>query len=139
LIEIKQVSEETRNKSVRIWKASDLWVNTKILKTKFTSAVCQGDNLYALSDGVLECVSAGSGKRLWRGERFGQGQLLLVNGVLLVTAEDGRIAAVNPENGTTIAQHAVLDGVTWNTAAVAGPYLLVRNATEAVCLKSSLE
>ncbi|MEI8210836.1 MAG: PQQ-binding-like beta-propeller repeat protein [Planctomycetota bacterium] len=139
LIEIKQVSEETRNKSVRTWKASDLWVNTKVLKTKFTSAVCQGDNLYALSDGVLECVSAGSGKRLWRGERFGQGQLLLVNGVLLVTAEDGRIAAVNPENGITLAQHAVLDGVTWNTAAVAGPYLLVRNATEAVCLKSSLE
>jgi hypothetical protein len=30
----------------------------------------------------------------------------------------------------------VLDGITWNVPAVAGPYLLMRNSEEVVCLVS---
>lgn len=138
LIEVKRVAEESRNRTVKVWKATDVWSNTKVLKTKFTSAIHRDGQLFALSDGVLECVEAETGKRLWRGERFGQGQLLLVNGALLVMAEDGRIASVNIETGTTLAEQPVLDGITWNTPAVAGPYLLVRNATEVVCLQSPI-
>jgi outer membrane protein assembly factor BamB len=137
LIEIKQLAEESRSKSVKTWRATDLWVNARILKTKFTSAIHYEGYLYALSDGVLECVEPDTGNRRWRGERFGHGQVLMVNGSLLVTSEDGRIAVVDPENGVTIAQQQVLDGITWNIPSVAGPYLLVRNGTEAACLKSS--
>jgi outer membrane protein assembly factor BamB len=135
LIEVKRVAEESRNRTVKVWKATDAWVNTKVLKTKFTSSIYRDGRFYALSDGVLECVEADTGKRLWRGDRFGQGQLLVVNGTLLVMAEDGRIAAVDPETGAILAVQPVLDGITWNPPAVAGPYLLVRNATEAVCLR----
>lgn len=137
LIEIKQLAEESRSKSVKTWRASDLWVNAKILKTKFTNAIHYEGYLYALSDGVLECVEPDTGNRRWRGERFGHGQVLMVNGVLLVASEEGHIAAVDPENGVTLAKHQVLDGITWNIPAVAGPYLLIRNGTEAACLKSA--
>jgi outer membrane protein assembly factor BamB len=118
------------------WVASDLWTDTRLMKTKFTSAIYYDGLLYALSDGVLECVDPNSGKRVWRGSRFGQGQALMVNGTILVTAEDGRIAAANPKNGQTIAQLPVLEGITWNYPCVAGPYLLVRNGEQAACLRS---
>ncbi|MFN9434906.1 MAG: PQQ-binding-like beta-propeller repeat protein, partial [Planctomycetota bacterium] len=120
-----------------VWEALDVWSNTRMLKTKFTSAVMFEGKAYALSDGILECVDPMTGARLWRGPRYGQGQLLIVNGEILVSAEDGRIASVNRSNGKPVLEVKVLEGITWNTPAVAGPFLLVRNGTEAVCLKSS--
>lgn len=118
------------------FEAEDIWVNTKTLKTKFTNAVHLKGRLYALSDGVLECVDAETGERVWRGGRFGQGQILIVNGKILVMAEDGRVAAVEIDRGKTIAELPVLEGITWNTPAVAGKFLLVRNGSEVVCLES---
>jgi outer membrane protein assembly factor BamB len=119
------------------WQALDVWSNTRILKTKFTNAVVFEGKAYALSDGILECVDPMTGTRLWRGPRYGQGQMLIVNGEILVSAEDGRIASVDRSNGKPVSEIKVLEGITWNTPAVAGPFLLVRNGTEAVCLKSS--
>jgi hypothetical protein len=63
----------------------------------------------------------------------------VVNGAILVSAEDGRIVSVDRESGKPIAEMQVLEGITWNTPAVAGPYLLVRNASEVVCLLSPKE
>jgi outer membrane protein assembly factor BamB len=120
-----------------VWKAEDVWVNARVLKTKLTSAIHEDGKFYALSDGILECVTADSGERVWKGGRFGQGQLLLVNGSLVVLSEDGRIVVVDKQSGKLIAQKEVLEGITWNTFAVAGPYLLVRNGTQAVCLRSA--
>lgn len=118
------------------FEAVDVWVNTKTLKTKFTNAIHREGRLYALSDGILECVDAETGDRVWRGGRFGQGQILIVNDAILVMAEDGRVAAVEIQRGKTIAELSVLEGITWNTPAVAGPFLLVRNGSEVVCLRS---
>lgn len=121
------------------WSTKDVWANTRTLKTKFTNSVIYEGKAYALSDGVLECVDPLTGTREWRGPRFGQGQMMVVNGNILVVSEDGRIAAVDRLNGKALAEMSVLEGITWNPPAVAGPYLLVRNATEAVCLTSPRE
>lgn len=118
------------------WQTNTIWSNTRILKTKFTSAISYKGFLYALSDGVLECVNPSDGARIWRGKRYGQGQAILVNDRILVSSEDGRIALVSIQDGTTIAEMQVLDGITWNVPAVAGPYLLMRNSEEVVCLVS---
>ena len=59
-----------------------------------------------------------------------------MNNHVLVSAEDGRIALVSIQDGTTIAEMQVLDGITWNVPAVAGPYLLMRNSEEVVFLVS---
>ncbi len=137
LIEISRPKNDASDGSESGWIAKDVWTNAKVLKTKFTSAIVHEGKAYGLSDGVLECVDPETGTRIWRGGRFGQGQMLIVNGVILVSAEDGRIAAVNAADGKTIAEMQVLDGITWNPPAVAGPFLLVRNGTEAVCLRNS--
>lgn len=118
------------------WKVEDIWVNARVLKTKLTSAIYENGKLYALSDGILECVDAERGERVWRGGRFGQGQMLLVNGGLVILSEDGRIVLADKETGKVKAQREVLEGTTWNTFAIAGAYMLVRNGTQAVCLKS---
>jgi outer membrane protein assembly factor BamB len=122
------------------WKVDTLWATNKILKTKFTSAIPYEGLLYGLSDGVLECIDPKDGSRLWRGKRYGHGQAIIVNGNLLVTTEDGRIAlvpATATSQGKPIAEMTVLEGITWNVPAVAGPYLLVRNAEFAACLLSN--
>lgn len=118
------------------WATKEIWANSKTLKTKFTSAIYFDGKLFGLSDGILECVDPADGSRIWRGQRYGQGQALMVNGALLINSEDGRIIAVDRETGKPMGEMSVLEGVTWNTSAVAGPYLLVRNGTEAVCLAS---
>lgn len=121
------------------WSTKDLWAINKVLKTKFTSSIYYEGKLYALSDGILECVDPADGSRIWRGGRYGQGQALMVNGTLLIISEDGQIIAVDRATGKPVGQMSVLEGVTWNTFAVAGPYMLVRNGTEAVCLSSSVQ
>jgi len=124
------------------WKEDKIWSNTKILKTKFTSSILSDGLLFGLSDGVLECVDSKDGTRVWRGKRYGQGQLIVVNKHLLITTEDGRIVLIPATRdglGKAIAEMQVLEGITWNVPAVAGPYLLVRNAEFAACLVSSTE
>lgn len=121
------------------WSAEDVWANHRILKTKLTNAIYHSDRLFALSDGILECVEPDTGKRIWRGGRYGQGQLLIVNNTLLVTSEDGRLILVEPDQGKELHAIDVLDGVTWNYPAVAGPFILMRNGSEMVCLFSPSE
>ncbi len=118
------------------WQTKTIWNNTRILKTKFTSAISYKGALYGLSDGILECVDPSDGSRIWRGKRYGQGQAIIVNDHVLVSAEDGRIALISIQDGTSIAEMQVLDAITWNVPAVAGPYLLMRNSEEVVCLLS---
>lgn len=141
LIELNYSGHNSEDESdPAFWKVDTQWESTRILKTKFTSAIAYQGFLYGLSDGVLECIDPKDGSRVWRGKRYGHGQSIIVNGHILVTTEDGRVVlipATASGQGREIAQMPVLDGVTWNIPAVAGPYLLIRNAEFAACLISN--
>lgn len=116
-------------------KPQALWESNK-LKPKFTNVLIRDGHVYGLDDGrTLNCLSLKDGKVRWRGGRYGHGQILLVNDILLVQAESGEVALVelSPERFKEIARFAALDGQTWNNPVVAGRLLLVRNATEAAC------
>ena len=140
LIELSYSGTSESNESdPTFWKVDTVWSNTRILKTKFTSATAFDGLLYGLSDGILECVDPRDGSRVWRGKRYGHGQSMIVNGHLLITTEDGRVVlipATASDQGHEIAQLPVLEGVTWNVPAVAGPFLLIRNAEFAACIVS---
>ncbi|MEX2214045.1 MAG: PQQ-binding-like beta-propeller repeat protein [Phycisphaeraceae bacterium] len=110
------------------------WKNI-YLKAKFANAVlCEG-HIYGLNDGTLVCLKATTGERLWRGKRYGHGQLLLVDDVLLLQAEDGYVALVEakPVEYRELTRFTPLKDVSWNSPTLAGRYLLVRNAREAAC------
>jgi outer membrane protein assembly factor BamB len=139
LIEIEtqdhQEQENSKTGATK-WSVKTIWDHTSLLKTKFTSAIYHQDKLFGLSDGVLECVDPNTGKRVWKKGRYGQGQLLVVNNLLLVSTEDGRIALIHPEQGMLIYEMPVIEGITWNIPTVAGPFLIVRNGEEIACLYS---
>ncbi len=140
LIELSYIGTSQTNESdPAFWKVETIWSSNRILKTKFTSATAFGGLLYGLSDGVLECIDPKDGSRVWRGKRYGHGQSIIVNGHILLTTEDGRVVLIPATangQGQAIAEMPVLEGVTWNVPAVAGPYFLMRNAEFAACLVS---
>jgi outer membrane protein assembly factor BamB len=88
-----------------------------------------------IDQGLLVCLDAASGKRLWKGGRYGESQLLLVDDLLLVLSENGQLILVEPSRNQLVelARIDVLHGKTWNAPALAHGRLYVRNAEEAAC------
>jgi outer membrane protein assembly factor BamB len=120
--------------------ASSLWDDTRVLKTKFTNVVVLGDEVYGLSDGILECVRLSDGKRLWKDRRradLEHGQLLCVGNLILAQAESGDVVLFQPDPGgyRELGRFAALNDQTWNNLCLYGPYLLTRNSVEAACFK----
>jgi outer membrane protein assembly factor BamB len=107
------------------------------MRTKFTTAVLHEDYVYGLDDGILACLDIASGKQVWKGGRYQHGQILLTGGLLIIQAETGEIALVQPDPTKFIelAKIPALTSKTWNNPALAGRYLLVRNDQEAVCFE----
>ncbi len=116
------------------FNVSVIW-ETIYLKAKFTNIIYHENYLYGLDDGIFACVNPVDGKRQWKRGRYGHGQTLLISDVLLVLTESGEVVLVepDPEGHTEHARFAALKGLTWNTPALAGHYLLVRNDREAAC------
>ncbi len=117
------------------WTVAELWDNPKILNTKLANVVVQGQYVYGLSDGILECADVLTGERLWRGGRYRHGQILGVGDLLLVQAQSGYLMLVEatPGGHNELGSFAALEGKTWNNPCLCDHYLLVRNAQEAAC------
>jgi outer membrane protein assembly factor BamB len=109
-----------------------LWKNRN-LRTRFTSAVFHEGHFYGLNEGILECVAAADGRRIWKDGRYGHGQLLLVDGNLLILAESGKLALVEatPDGYRELTSFPALRGEkTWNTPALADGIAYLRNHQE---------
>lgn len=113
-----------------------LWRNNS-MKNKMASSVYHDGYIYGLDEAVLACLDAETGERMWKGGRYGHGQLILADGVLIVLTERGEAVLVRAEPGAheEIAKAQVIEGKTWNPPAMQDGYLLVRNASEMACLK----
>lgn len=117
-------------------KAEIVWAS-RALKAKLSNVVHRDGFLYGLDDGILVCVDLEDGRRRWKGGRYGHGQLILVDDLLLIQTERGGIALVEarPDAHRELGRLPVLDGKSWNHPALAGPYLVMRNDREAACLE----
>ncbi len=103
------------------------------LKSKFANLIVHRGFVYGLDDGVLTCLDPATGERKWKGGRYGHGQLLLVDDLLLVQTEEGEIVLLeaSPDGPRELTRFAALEGKTWNPPALAGTLLAVRNDREA--------
>lgn len=121
------------------WTAEEVWQSLR-LKAKFANPVQLGGKIYGLDDGVMVCLDPESGERCWKRGRYGHGQVLLVGDLLLVQSEKGELILIepNPDELRELARIEVLEGKSWNTFALAGRHLLVRNAGEAACYELPL-
>jgi outer membrane protein assembly factor BamB len=112
--------------------------NKTLLKTKMSNVAVRGDYIYGLSGGILECVEWRTLARQWKRGRYGHGQMIVAGDKLLVTVEEtGEISLVeaSPEKQVELARFQAIEGQTWNPFALVGPYLLLRNESEAACYK----
>ena len=122
------------------WRVEELWHNRRVLKTKLTNVCVRSGFIYGLNDGILECVDLTDGKRRWRRGRFGHGQILLVDDLLLVQSEKGEVALVEAqsERFRVLGKVQAVSGQTWNHLCLYGRFLLVRSDEEAACLELPL-
>ncbi len=116
------------------WRAAPVW-RSRSMKNKFNPAVYHDGHLYGLDEGVLACVNARTGERVWREGRYGYGQVLLAEGHLIVLGGEGELAWVEatPVGFREKARVQALKGKTWNVPALAHGRLLLRNALEMTC------
>jgi outer membrane protein assembly factor BamB len=121
------------------WRADLVW-ETNRLKAKFTNVVYRDGYIYGLDDGILVCLDLANGERKWKRGRYGHGQVILVNDLLLVQSENGDVVLVevNPNAHKELSRISAVGGKTWNNPALAGPFLLVRNDREAACYELPL-
>lgn len=133
LIQVQHVGDQ--------WNAERVWKNKTVMKTKFTTAVVRNGYAYGLSDGILECIEIDTGKRQWKRGRYRHGQLLLVGEHLIILSEEGVLVLLeaDPQHFRELASMPVISDVSWNTIALSGKRLLLRNSKEAACVLLPVE
>ena len=116
------------------WTSEPIWDSSR-LKSKFAPMVTREGIVYGLDDGVLVALDPQTGERNWKRGRYGHGQMILVDDLLLILGERGDLFLVeaNPAEHRELSRLSALHGKTWNPPALSGNLLLVRNNQEAVC------
>ncbi len=120
-------------------RAKRLW-KTNRLKSKFNNLVTLNGYVYGLDDGILACLDLATGELKWKDGRYGHGQFLLMRDALLIAAENGEIALVDPvpTQRRELTRFQALIGKTWNPPAMVQDVLLMRNDQEAACYRLPL-
>jgi outer membrane protein assembly factor BamB len=115
------------------WAVEERWT-TNGLKPYFNDFVVHKGHAYGFDGSILACIDLADGKRKWKGGRYGQGQMLLLEkqDLLLVLSEEGELVLVRAvaDGFTEVARRAGINGKTWNHPVVAAGVLLVRNGEE---------
>ncbi len=116
------------------WSVTQVWRSTR-MKTKFSSAAILGEHVYGLDEGMLAAIDLETGNKVWKREKYGFGQHLLVGDHLIVQTEAGDLVLGTPTPQEFIekARIKALSSMTWNVPSLAGRFLLVRNDREAIC------
>lgn len=112
-------------------RAREVW-RTNRMKNQFSSSVHHNGLILGLDEAILACLDAETGALLWKGGRYGYGQVMLAGGHLIVLTEAGELALVRPDRAAHVelARFAAIDGKTWNHPAITDGILLVRNINE---------
>ncbi|MBL9139962.1 MAG: PQQ-like beta-propeller repeat protein [Verrucomicrobiales bacterium] len=122
------------------WRLASLWKNSR-MKAQFNSVAVREGHFYGLDDGLLACVAVGNGERKWKDGRYGSGQSLVIDDLVVVQSEPGPVILVEakPYGFRELGRVPALSSKTWNYPTVAGRYLLARNDREVVCYELPVE
>lgn len=109
---------------------------SKNLKAKFSNPVFKNGYLYGLSENLLVCLEAKSGKLMWRGKKYGYGRVLVCHDKILVLGSTGVLSVIelNPDAFHEIYSGPLLnDARCWNGPALVNGYLIARNGEQMAC------
>ena len=120
------------------WHAETRWTSHR-LKPNFNDFVLWEGQAYGFDGSRLAALDLATGELLWKGGRYGHGQLLLLAAqrLLLVVAEDGELALVRavPEGFVELTRIPGLRGKTWNHPIRVADLLVARNGEEVVAFR----
>jgi outer membrane protein assembly factor BamB len=120
------------------WKQEEVW-GTKAISPYYNDLVIHKGHLYGYDGKYFTCVSLEDGKRRWRVEGYGNGQVLLLpeqDLLLVLTEKTGEVVLVraNPESQQELGRFSAIKGKrTWNHPVLAHGKLFVRNGEEVAC------
>jgi outer membrane protein assembly factor BamB len=117
------------------WTADEV-ARAKTMQGKFASPVEFSGQIYGLSEGTLTCIDEHDLARVWTGRRYGHGQLLRCEDLLVILSEAGELALVHAAGAKSreLGSVKVLAGdKTWNYPCLAGGKAYVRNHVEMAC------
>ena len=122
------------------WQVQEVWHSNRVLQTKFNHTCVSGGVGYAIGNGALQAVALGEPSRLWqqpRRQRAGQGQVILVEDLLVLQDEGGDVVLVDAtsQEYRERLRLPALESKTWNIPSVAGRYVIVRNSEQAICFR----
>ena len=126
------ISRDEESEKYRVqssWKSKDL-------KAKFSNPIFKDGYLYGLSENLLVCLEAKTGKLMWRGEKYSYGRILLADQKLLILGHSGVFSVVDasPDGFREISSRQLLsDARCWNGPAFVNGYLLARNGEQIAC------
>ncbi len=115
----------------------ELWQSNR-MKTKFSTAQIWNNLAVGLDEGRLAAIDLQTGSKVWKKEKFGFGQNLLIADSLLVQAENGDVVVGSLSSSgfsETGRIGTALSSMTWNAPSLAGRILLVRNDREAIAYR----
>ncbi len=130
--ELLQVAHDSKGN----WSTTKVWKSTQ-LKSKFANLIVHNGYIYGLDDGTMVCLELATGNRQWKKGRYGHGQMILVDDLMLVLSEQGDLVLLEPvpDEHRELARLSIFGGKTWNPPALAGRLLLVRTDSEAACYR----
>jgi outer membrane protein assembly factor BamB len=118
------------------WSAEQRWIS-KAMKPAYNDFVELDGSIYGFDGGIVGCVDAETGKRRWRGGRYGHGQMILLadQQLLLVISETGEVVLLRaqPEKLEELGRLPAITGKTWNHPTIVQGKLYVRNDEEMAC------
>jgi len=122
------------------WTTEDVWRDETLMRTRYTNVTIHDGYVYGLSDGILQCLDLRTGEEQWKRGRFGHGQILRVGDKILVQHEYKYLSlvAASPDRFEMLGRIPSMAGKSWNNLCLAGEYLLLRNAEEAVCYRLNI-
>jgi len=115
------------------WNVDVRWTE-KSMRPAYNDFVIAGDVAYGFDKGLFCAFDLTKGKRLWKGGRYGYGQVLLLKpqNLLVVLSEKGEVVLMkaNPKKHEELGRFSGVTGKTWNHPVVVRNRLYVRNDVE---------
>ena len=121
-----RVSKDAEGYSVK-----EAW-RSRALRGGFAVPVPYEGHLYGYSGNFLTCVDAATGESVWKSRPPGQGDLVLIDGHLVILTRSGEIvvAEATPEEYSEVSRVQALDRGYFTRPSFAGGKVYVRNLTE---------
>lgn len=119
--------------------AGQVWTKVNQLMNHWSTPVELNGFLYGMfGHGLLsfKCVDLSTGAEKWSVDGLGYGGVLVADGKILASSEDGLLILVdpNPNAYTEVTRYRALNGKTWNVPAMSNGRIYFRSTTEGVCL-----